>query len=68
MTELRTDPAVLSALRRVTRRNPSPEQIEQQRLSFVMGVLPESNDMTREEVREVLDRQRGEVRGSDDRI
>lgn len=68
MTELRTDPAVLSALRRVTRRNPSLEQIEQQRISFVMGVLPESNDMTREEVQGVLDRQRGETRGANDRI
>ena len=67
MTELKTDPAVLAALRRVTMRNPSAEQIEQQRLSFVMGVLPESNDMTREQVREVLDKQRGE-QTSDDSI
>ena len=67
MTELRTDPAVLAALREVTRRTPSAEQIEQQRLSFVMGVLPESNNMTREQVREVLERQRGE-RTVDDSI
>ncbi len=59
MTELRTNEALLDALRRASPRTPSFDQLDKQRLSFVMGALPEENDMTREEVQEALERQEG---------
>lgn len=59
MTEIHTDADLLRALQSATTRAPTREQVEAQRLSFVMGVLPEDNDMTREQVREMLDKQDG---------
>ena len=58
MTELRTNEALLKALRNSSPRNPQPEQLEKQRL-FVMGALDDENDMTREEVQSVLEKQEG---------
>jgi hypothetical protein len=59
MTELRTNEALLKALENSSSRSPSFDQMEKQRLSFVMGALPEDNDMTREQVQDVLDQQEG---------
>ena len=63
MTELKTDKALLAALKQSATLSPPTEQVERQRLSFVMGALPMGSDMTREDVREVLKRQKGAVRG-----
>lgn len=59
MTELRTNEALLRALENAASRKPSLSQIDKQRLSFVMGSLPEDNKMTREQVQSVLERQEG---------
>lgn len=59
MTEIETDKGLLEALQERSSRYPSPEQTDQQRLSFVMGVLPEGNDMTREEVQDAIERHEG---------
>lgn len=59
MTELRTNEALLNALQKASSRSPSFDQLDKQRLSFVMGALPENNGMTREEVQQVLERQEG---------
>ena len=59
MTELHTDEALLEALERLTSRSPSFELFDKQRISFVMGALPDNNSMTREEVQGVLERQKG---------
>ncbi len=59
MTKLKTDQRLLDALKSASTATPTRAQMEQQRISFVMGVLPENNAMTREEVRGVLDRQEG---------
>jgi hypothetical protein len=59
MTELRTNEALLAALRDASPRSPTFDQLDKQRLSFVMGALPEENEMTREEVQEALERQEG---------
>ena len=64
MTELHTSEALLAALLHGSVRSPSSEQIEAQRLSFVMGVLPDSNQMTREEVKSILDKQEGRSLGA----
>ena len=59
MTKLHTDKALLDALRKSSSRTPSHEQLEKQRLSFVLGILPEENHMTRDEVQSVIERQEG---------
>lgn len=59
MTNLRTDEGLLNALKRASSRTPSFDQLERQRLSFVMGALPDDNDMTREEVQSVIEQQEG---------
>jgi hypothetical protein len=59
MPELKTDQALLTALQNASSREPGHEQLERQRLSFVMGTLPEENDMTRDQVLDVLERQEG---------
>ena len=59
MPELRTNESLLSALKKATSPSPSQSQVEKQRLSFVMGALPTDNNMTREQVQQILDQQRG---------
>lgn len=57
MTGLRTSEELLKALQQSSSRALSHERMEQQRLSFVMGSLDESNDMTRAQVEQALERQ-----------
>ena len=59
VTDLHTNDDLLKALRASSSRELSADQIEMQRLSFVIGSLDEENDMTREEVQSVLNRQDG---------
>lgn len=54
MVELQTDPILLERLKKSLTDAPS----EQQRLSFVMGMLPQESSMTREEVAEILNRRK----------
>ena len=61
MAQLRTNEALLKALAKSSSREPPADQWEKQRLSFVMGALDDGNDMTREEVQSVLDKQEGRV-------
>ncbi len=56
MTGLRTNEALLDALTRSSSRSLNNRQMEQQRISFVMGSLDEENDMTREQVEQALER------------
>jgi hypothetical protein len=57
--ELKTDAALLEALKRALAHNPSAEEIEQQRLSFVMGSLKTTNQITRAEVQRILNQHEG---------
>lgn len=50
--ELRASASVLDALNRSS--SPSPRELEQQRVSFVMGSLKSSNDITRAQVQQIL--------------
>ena len=59
MSELKTDPKLLDALKRALALPQSPEEIEQQRLSFIMGSLKSTNEITRSEVQEILAQQEG---------
>ncbi|MGC1687661.1 MAG: hypothetical protein WA734_18685 [Candidatus Acidiferrales bacterium] len=59
MAELKTDPQLLAALKRALTLPQSPEDIEQQRLSFIMGSLKHTNEITRAEVQDILAQQEG---------
>jgi hypothetical protein len=56
---LKTDPSLLEALRRAVDRTQTSEEIEMQRLSFVMGSLKTTNEITRAQVQEILAQQKG---------
>lgn len=59
MLNLRTDPRLLDALKSASMRYPSVDQIERQRLSFVMGTLSTANHMTRQDVKKIIDLHEG---------
>lgn len=54
MTELKTDSALLRALEEAARRQPSADEIVEQRVSFIMGSLGESSTVSRKRVTEIL--------------
>jgi hypothetical protein len=55
---LKTDQSLLDALSRLASRPLSAEEIEQQRVSFIMGTV-KSGGVTRERVKEVIAEQMG---------
>ena len=59
MTELKTKESLLAALRNASTREPSAEDIAEQRVSFILGSLKEKNTMSREKVVELLRKQEG---------
>ena len=62
MTKLRTNPALLKALRKVVTRELSAAELHSQRVSFVMGSMKADSGITRAKVEEVLARQAGRPR------
>lgn len=69
MTSLRTSESLLTALKRAASRALTPAEEIQQRLSFVMAALPSENNMTREQVQDVLEhRNQRKTVASNDRI
>ncbi|KXJ56108.1 MAG: hypothetical protein AXW12_08715 [Thalassospira sp. Nap_22] len=60
MIELKTNQALLDKLQRLSSKSLTQEMLEKQRSSFVYGVLSSENNMTKQEVREVIARQSGE--------
>ncbi|MEM6847700.1 MAG: hypothetical protein AAF580_06430 [Pseudomonadota bacterium] len=63
MTGNATDARVLTALRRSAQREPTQEEVREQRVSFIMGSLKENSTVTRERVGSLIDRLEGR-RGS----
>lgn len=59
MTELKTKESTLDALKKATKTNLTPEEVERQRVSFIMGSLKGDRTVTRAEVQEFLARQSG---------
>jgi hypothetical protein len=57
--ELKTDPKLLAALQRALTLPQSLADIDQQRISFVMGSLKSTNGITRAKVQEILSQQEG---------
>jgi hypothetical protein len=63
VTELKTPQSLLDALRKAAEQSQSEDDVKQQRVSFIMGSLSESSDVTHARVREVLARQEGKKAG-----
>jgi hypothetical protein len=52
--DVTTDVRLIEALERAARIPLSAEQVERQRLSFIMGSLTKDSPMSKEKVREIL--------------
>lgn len=62
MTELKTNESLLNKLKNATTRQPTAEELERQRLSFVMSSLGKKSTATRAQVEEMLAKQEGKRR------
>jgi hypothetical protein len=56
---LKTDASLLLALKKSAEHTPTSAEIEEQRVSFIMGALKTTNNITRSEVQEILAQQGG---------
>ena len=61
MTELKTEAALLTALNSSSKRPLSALEIQRQRVSFVMGTLKMTSDMTREQVQHIVAMEAGKT-------
>lgn len=61
MAELKTDPAVLRALLEAASKELTVDEINRQRVSFVMGTLKPESSLTRAHVQSILRQQEGKV-------
>jgi hypothetical protein len=52
-SKLRSDEKLLQRLR--TAKEPTPAQVKQQRISFVMGSLDSKSTITREQIRQIVE-------------
>jgi hypothetical protein len=59
MTELKTKKSTLQALEKAAGRPLTAEEIQKQRISFIMGSLDAKSPITREKVERLLAEQRG---------
>lgn len=59
MTDLQTNEALLKALRDPRSKTPTPEEMQKQRVSFIMGSLSNDSSVTRARVGEILAAQEG---------
>lgn len=63
MTNIQTSETLLRALRESANRDISADVVREQRISFVMGAVKRSDNVTRTMVERVLNRQEGKVGG-----
>jgi len=59
MTNLKTKESTLNALQQASRRPLTAEELQKQRVSFIMGSLKKESPVTRAKVQEVLAEQEG---------
>lgn len=62
MGELKTDEGLLRALQRAASQDLTADEVRRQRISFVVGSLKDSNTVSKERVRSVLDKQEGNTK------
>ncbi len=56
---LRTDPKLLDAMKAAAARKLTPEEMRNQRVSFVYGSLGSKSEVTRARVKELIEQQEG---------
>lgn len=59
ITKLKTDPKVLEALQKAASRKPTPEEVLEQRASFVYGSMDSNSPVTRQHIKQVIREQEG---------
>lgn len=59
MTELKTRPKLLDALRVAASSSQTADEVQKQRISFIMGMLDKDSNVTRAKVTQVLAAQEG---------
>jgi hypothetical protein len=59
MTNLKTKESTLQALKKASSNPPTQEEMQRQRVSFIMGNLKKDSPVTRAKVQEILDKQEG---------
>lgn len=57
MSELKTNPALLDALRKAAGRKPTASEQREQRVSYIYGSINEKSGLTKDRIREVLKQQ-----------
>lgn len=63
MTALKTKESTLRALKDASGRRLSSEELEKQRISFIMGSMKSDSGMTREAVERIVAEQQGKGKG-----
>ena len=61
LSSIKTDPDLLAAIRNAAGRKMNPDQVREQRISFVMSAIDESSDVTRADVGRMIDEREGEA-------
>ncbi|HMV21906.1 MAG TPA: hypothetical protein PKL28_04405 [Rhodocyclaceae bacterium] len=56
---LKTNGALLEALKNAASKKPSAREVQEQRVSFVLGSMSSKSSVTREHIRQVIDEQEG---------
>jgi hypothetical protein len=59
MAELKTNESLLRALRRAASGSLTTEEVQRQRVSFIMGSLKDTSYMTRSRVKDILEKHDG---------
>lgn len=60
MNDLTTSPGLILAMKQAAQHKMTANEIREQKASFVFGTLGKNNDMTLEEVKEMIARRAGE--------
>jgi hypothetical protein len=63
VTNLKTNEPLLKALKKAAARVHTAEELHKQRVSFILGLLKSSSEVTRDRVEEVLTEQEGRKTG-----
>ena len=61
MTKFKTDPDLLKALEEAAGREMTQVEVREQKISFVMGMIDEDNNLTRAEVAKIIDNHNGKA-------
>jgi len=61
MTKFKTDPDLLRALEAAAGREMTQSEVREQKISFVMGMIDQDNNLSRAEVAKIIDKHDGKA-------